>query len=81
MNKYKAVYFDRDNTLTYKNKDKKLYMLNVSEMEPMDSFTLLSHLKDFYLDEGLKDKLESLWEEPTEKEYDIIYISKEKKEK
>lgn len=36
------------------NKDKKLYMLNVSEMEPMDSFTLLSHLKDFYL-EGVQD--------------------------
>ena len=29
--------------------------------------------KDFYLDEGLKNKLESLWEEPREKEYDIIY--------
>lgn len=36
------------------NEDKKLYMLNVSEMEPMDSFTLLSHLKDFYL-EGVQD--------------------------
>ena len=29
--------------------------------------------KDFYLDEGLKNKLESLWEEPREFEYDVIY--------
>ena len=28
---------------------------------------------DFYLDEGLKNKLDSIWEEPTEDEYDIIY--------
>ena len=28
---------------------------------------------DFYLDEGLMRKLESIWEEPTEKEYDILY--------
>ena len=28
---------------------------------------------DFYLDEGLMKKLESLWEEPTEKEYDVLY--------
>jgi len=28
---------------------------------------------DFYLDEGLMKKLESLWEEPTEEEYDVIY--------
>lgn len=29
---------------------------------------------DFYLDEGLMKKLESLWEEPNEEEYDILYI-------
>ena len=28
---------------------------------------------DFYLDEGLMKKLESIWEEPTEDEYDVIY--------
>ena len=28
---------------------------------------------DFYLEEGLMKKLESLWEEPTEDEYDVIY--------
>ena len=28
---------------------------------------------DFYLDEGLMKKLESLWEEPAEDEYDILY--------
>ena len=28
---------------------------------------------DFYLDEGLKNKLESLWEEPTKEEVDVIY--------
>lgn len=28
---------------------------------------------DFYLDEGLIKKIESLWEEPTEEEYDVIY--------
>ena len=28
---------------------------------------------DFYLDEGLMKKLESLWEEPTSDEYDFIY--------
>ena len=28
---------------------------------------------DFYLDEGLKKKLESLWEEPTQNEVDVIY--------
>lgn len=28
---------------------------------------------DFYLDEGLMKKIESLWEEPTEDEYDVIY--------
>ena len=28
---------------------------------------------DFYLDEGLMKKLESLWEEPTEDEYDILH--------
>lgn len=28
---------------------------------------------DFYLDEGLMKKLESLWEEPSEEEYDVIY--------
>ena len=28
---------------------------------------------DFYLNEGLKKKLESYWEEPTEDEYDVIY--------
>ena len=27
----------------------------------------------FYLDEGLMKKLESLWEEPSSEEYDIIY--------
>ena len=30
-------------------------------------------VSDFYLDEGLMKKLESLWEEPTENEYDVIY--------
>ena len=29
---------------------------------------------DFYLDEGPMKKLESLWEEPNEEEYDILYI-------
>lgn len=28
---------------------------------------------DFYLDKGLMRKLETMWEEPTEKEYDILY--------
>ena len=28
---------------------------------------------DFYLDEGLMLKLESLWEEPTKEEYDVLY--------
>ena len=28
---------------------------------------------DFYLDEGLMKKLESMWEEPTNNEYDILY--------
>ena len=28
---------------------------------------------DFYLDEGLMLKLESLWEEPTKAEYDVLY--------
>ena len=28
---------------------------------------------DFYLDEGLMRKLEFLWEEPTEDEYDVLY--------
>lgn len=28
---------------------------------------------DFYLNEGLKKKLEAYWEEPTEDEYDVIY--------
>lgn len=28
---------------------------------------------DFYLDEGLINKLEKLWEEPTKDEYDVIY--------
>ena len=28
---------------------------------------------DFNLDEGLMKKLESLWEEPTEEEYDVLY--------
>ena len=28
---------------------------------------------DFYLDEGLMKKLESIWEEPTSDEYDLIY--------
>lgn len=28
---------------------------------------------DFYLDEGLMKKLETLWEEPTSDEYDFIY--------
>lgn len=28
---------------------------------------------DFYLDEGLKRKLESMWEEPTEDEVDILH--------
>lgn len=28
---------------------------------------------DFYLDEGLMKKLESMWEEPTDNEYDILY--------
>ncbi len=28
---------------------------------------------DFYLDEGLMKKLESLWEEPTKEEYDVLY--------
>ena len=28
---------------------------------------------DFYLDEGLMKKLESLWEEPTEEEFDVLY--------
>jgi predicted kinase len=28
---------------------------------------------DFYLDEGLMNKLESIWEEPNEKEYNVLY--------
>lgn len=28
---------------------------------------------DFYLDEGLKEKLESMWEEPAENEIDVIH--------
>lgn len=28
---------------------------------------------EFYLDEGLMLKLESLWEEPTKEEYDVLY--------
>ena len=28
---------------------------------------------DFYLDEGLMKKLESLWEEPSKDEYDVLY--------
>ena len=28
---------------------------------------------DFYLDEGLMNKLKSFWEEPSEEEYDVIY--------
>ena len=28
---------------------------------------------DFYLDEGLMKKIESLWEEPTKDEYDVLY--------
>ena len=28
---------------------------------------------DFYLDEGLMKKLESLWEEPSEEEFDYLY--------
>ena len=34
---------------------------------------------DFYLDEGLMKKLESLWEEPAEDEYDVIYRVNRKK--
>jgi len=34
---------------------------------------------DFYLDEGLMKKLESMWEEPTSDEYDIIYKVNRKK--
>ena len=30
-------------------------------------------LSDFYLDEGLMNKLLSKWEEPSEDEYDVIY--------
>ena len=33
---------------------------------------------DFYLDEGLMKKLESLWEEPTKDEYDVLYKVKRK---
>lgn len=33
---------------------------------------------DFYLDEGLMRKLESMWEEPAEKEFDIIHKVKRK---
>ncbi|MBR3162319.1 MAG: ATP-binding protein [Bacilli bacterium] len=33
---------------------------------------------DFYLDEGLMQKLESLWEEPTKDEYDVLYKVKRK---
>jgi predicted kinase len=28
---------------------------------------------DFYLDEGLMKKIESLWEEPAKEEYDVLY--------
>ena len=28
---------------------------------------------DFYLDEGLMRKLESMWEEPTKEEYNVLY--------
>ena len=28
---------------------------------------------DFYLDEGLMNKLNSMWEEPAEEEYDVLY--------
>ena len=28
---------------------------------------------DFYLDEGLMKKLDSMWEEPSEEEYDVLY--------
>ncbi len=33
---------------------------------------------DFYLDEGLMKKLESLWEEPTKEEIDVWYIPERK---
>lgn len=35
---------------------------------------------DFYLDEGLMKKIDSLWEEPAEDEYDVIYKVKRNKE-
>ena len=35
---------------------------------------------DFYLDDGLMKKLESLWEEPAEEEYDVIYKVNRSKE-
>lgn len=35
----------------------------------------------FYLDEGLMKKLESLWEEPTEEEYDVLYKAERNKSK
>ena len=31
---------------------------------------------DFYLDEGLLEKLESKWEEPSKEEVDVIYKAK-----
>ena len=34
---------------------------------------------NFYLDEGLMKKLESLWEEPTEEEYDVLYKAERNK--
>ena len=67
-------YFDKekiDYEIHYVCVDNETWEKNIKERNKRVEEGKGGH--DFYFNEGLKKKLESYWEEPTEDEYDVIY--------
>lgn len=67
-------YYDNlgiDNEIHYVSVDDETWKKNIEERNKKVEDGKGS--SSFYIDEGLMKKLESLWEEPTEEEYDVLY--------
>lgn len=66
---YKNLGIDCE--IHYVSVDDKTWKQNIEERNK--KVTEGTEKESFYLDEGLMKKLESLWEEPSAEEYDILY--------
>ena len=71
----KAVKYYNDRNIEceihYVSVDNETWMKNIAERNK--KVKEIKETSDFYIDEGLIRKSETLWEEPTEDEVDVIY--------